>query len=163
MVQQAVVVPPFERQKLASSSLILSNAIRTLEKVPEEDEMFVLGDVKIYPQIENRFSRDKPLGVYLQLYNAALDPSTQAPALQVAYRIKKEGRVVAETMDEEGRSIWDVSPSRLVLIEVLSLGHLEPGEYQLEVEARDRITGQTLQIGNPLRLVADGSRVAMGR
>ena len=143
-LRQAIVPPSYPKEKLVGSSLILSQFIRPLGEIPKDNEMFVLGDVWIRPSLDKVFSRDGRLGVYLQIYNAALDQTDQAPSLKISYKISSEGETFIETLDESGRSIQFYSSQRVVLIKGLPLRHLKTGKYRVQIQVQDRISDETV-------------------
>ena len=140
-VKHGIIPPPSmrEREKLSSSSMLLSNHLQELPEAPARDQMFVLGDVKIRPSIDKSFSKKLPLGVYLHLYNFGMDQSSNTPQMQVAYRISRDGEVIGEATDSRGESIQFFSDRRMVLLKRLNLRSLEPGKYRLEVEVWDQV------------------------
>ncbi len=140
-VKHGIIPPPSmrEREKLSSSSMLLSNHMQELPEAPNQDQMFVLGDVKIRPSIDKSFSKKLPLGVYLHLYNFGMDQSSNTPQMQVAYRISRDGEVIGEATDSRGESIQFFSDRRMVLLKRLNLRSLEPGKYRLEVEVWDQV------------------------
>lgn len=152
VIRQAIV-PPSYSQELTQSSMILSDFIRPLGEIPKEDQMFVLGDVWIRPSMTKEFPADGPLGVYLQVYNAALDQSSYSPALSVRYRVLKDGEPVTETVDESGESIQFFSGQRVVLIKQLLLKGFSPGKYSMEVEVHDRISDQRIHARDQFEVV----------
>ncbi len=140
-VKHGIIPPPSmrEREKLSSSSILLSNHMQELPEAPNQDQMFVLGDVKIRPSIDKSFSKKLPLGVYLHLYNFGMDQSSNTPQMQVAYRISRDGEVIGEATDSRGESIQFFSDRRMVLLKRLNLRSLKPGKYRLEVEVWDQV------------------------
>jgi GWxTD domain-containing protein len=138
-VRTGILPPSYEQEKLAVSSLIMAEYIQFLAQVPESNQMFVLGDVKVRPSVDKRFQPDRPLGIYFHIYNARLDQATLRPSLRVLYRIVKDGHTVRDLVDESGESIQYSSQARAVLISRLDLQNLAPGQYGLEVEVEDRI------------------------
>ena len=140
-VKHGIIPPPSmrEREKLSSSSMLLSNHLQELPEAPARDQMFVLGDVKIRPSIDKSFSKKLPLGVYLHLYNFGMDQSSNTPQMQVAYRISRDGEVIGEATDSRGESIQFFSDRRMVLLKRLNLRSLKPGKYRLEVEVWDQV------------------------
>ena len=156
-VKQAIIPPASvkEKEKLSSSSLILSDFIQQLGELPKYDEMFVLGDVWIRPSIDKSFSRKLPLGIYLHLYNFGVDQSSNSPELEVNYRIRRGGQVIQEATDSGGESIQFVSGQRLVLIKRLDLGDREPGPYRIEVEAWDRLSDAKTRVEDNFRVEGD--------
>ena len=147
-VKHGIIPPPSmrEREKLSSSSLLLSNHMQELSEAPNQDQMFVLGDVKIRPSIDKSFSKKLPLGVYLHLYNFGMDQSSNTPQMQVAYRISRDGEVIGEATDSRGESIQFFSDRRMVLLKRLNLRGLEPGKYRLEVEVWDQVKDVRTQV-----------------
>lgn len=148
VVQRPIIPPPLSKENLSASSLVLSSAIQPLPTIPTRDVMFVLGDVKIYPKIDKRFTRQMPLGIYLQVYNVSLDPGTLAPSLRVSYKLSKDGQPLKAATDEKGESTQFFSGMRVVLIKQLSLTTLEPGKYQINVEVLDRLTDRKVEAGD---------------
>ncbi len=140
-VKHGIIPPPSmrEREKLSSSSMLLSNHMQELPEAPAQDQMFVLGDVKIRPSIDKSFSKKLPLGVYLHLYNFGMDQASNTPQMQVAYRISRDDEVIGEATDSGGESIQFFSDRRMVLLKRLNLRSLEPGKYRLEVEVWDQV------------------------
>lgn len=153
-MQSGVVAPSYQAQGLSASSLIVADFIQQLPEAPEMEQMFVLGDVKVRPSLSGAFPRNGTLGIYLQLYNTAIDQNTLAPAVRTTYRILKEGKPVLEVIDEKGSSLHFFSDRRLVLIKGVPLQGLEAGQYQLEVEIEDRIRNEKIVVQEDFRVVA---------
>lgn len=162
VVQKALIPPSAVEEKLGGSSLVLSDAIEPLTQVPEVDEMFVLGDVKIRPNMDNLFSERMPLGIYFQVYNASIDQSTLAPSLRATYNLLKDGQLLRSAVDENGESTQFSSGRRVVLIKRLSLAGLAPGRYQIELEITDRISQQTIKTSGEFTVVEE-RKLALGR
>jgi GWxTD domain-containing protein len=144
VTRRAVVPPHFKANEMAASSLILASAIRPLPEFPKQDEMFVLGDIWVYPNPSKLFTKSQPLGVYLQIYNVALDQATLAPSLKATYRLLRDGKVVSQDQDEGEGSMHFFSVNRVVFIKSLGLGDLAPGKYQVEVDVLDQIEGRSV-------------------
>jgi GWxTD domain-containing protein len=151
--QEALIPGAVQVDRLTTSSLIVSNAIRPLAEIPDGDPMFVIGDVWVLPILSNTFFREEPLGIYLQVYGMAFDESTLEPSLRIRYQALKNGEPVAEYVDEEGVTIQFYSPRRVVLIGGVPVQELEPGNYQVRVEVTDRITGETVEVVDQIRLM----------
>ena len=86
-ISKGLVPPAPSSNQLEASSLVLAEFIQTLGKAPEQDQMFVLGDVKVRPSIDKVFLPSDPLGVYLQLYHFGLDQSTKRPSSRLPIRL----------------------------------------------------------------------------
>ena len=144
--------------ELFLSSLLLSDSIKPLNQVPERDEMFVLGDVKVLPRPGHIFAPSMPLGVYFQVYNVQFDQMTGDPDVAVTYRLLQDGRELARAEDQAGESIYYVSNRRIVVLKELSLAGLEPGKYQVQIDVEDRLGGrktstvETFQVASEVAL-----------
>ncbi len=145
-VTKAIIPPQHPASKLAVSSVILSNYIKVLETAPEQEEMFVLGDVKVRPNLTNRFNAKTPLTLYFQVYNAEIDQATDKPHLQVTYRLSQKGKQLVEIVDENGDSVHYSSDRRVVLSRQFGLSALASGDYQIEVRVIDKLNDQELEI-----------------
>lgn len=145
VTKRAIVPPRFDEEGLEGSSLILSDSINALDEVPEDNEMFVLGDVRILPNFKAEFTNQMPLGIYLQLYNVELDESSLEPALSVKFTLMRDGEPLAAAVDETGESTQFFSRQRVVLLKNLSLSGLEPGKYQIEIEVVDQVSERTIK------------------
>ena len=153
VIRQGIFTPSYTGEELVASSLILSDSIRQLDDIQQQDQMFVLGDLKIRPSVGNTFSSSKPLGVYLQVYNAGMDQSTDRPSLRVRYKLLQGGENVAERVDEKGEAIQFFSQGRVVLVTIFSPQSLRPGRYRMEVEVQDRIRNQLVTAGEKFHVV----------
>ncbi|HSR50479.1 MAG TPA: GWxTD domain-containing protein [Acidobacteriota bacterium] len=151
-VVRKAILPPARQESLSASSMILSDHIVPLEQIPEDDDMFVIGDVKVRPNLEGTFETVNPLGVYLHVYNTGLDQASRQPHLRVEYQLLKGDEVVLSEADEKGESVYYFSSDRVVLIKGLSVSGLEPGSYRLKVKVDDQVLEQSVSVSEPLRL-----------
>ncbi|MFQ5738415.1 MAG: GWxTD domain-containing protein [Acidobacteriota bacterium] len=147
------IIPPAYKDDLNASSLLLSDRVQPLESIPVEEEMFVLGDVRVLPNLGKRFTPQMPLGLYFQVYDVALDQTTLTPSLRVAYKLFKDGRLLRMATDEEGQSTQFFSSRRVVLVKNLSLEGLQTGTYQVQVEVLDRINNRSVRLSDIFKIV----------
>ncbi len=143
VLRKALIPPKYPDDKLTLSTLVVSDSIRVLESIPNEEAMFVLGDVKIRPNLTRSFQQGADLRLYCQVYNAELDQTTLTPSLEVTYRILRDGERIFETSDGSGESIQLASGRRVVLIKQLPVQELQPGRYQLQLSVHDRILNRS--------------------
>ncbi len=153
VVRTAIAPSSYGSQELSASSLILSDMIIPLSRVPARDEMFILGDIKVRPSVSHLFSTENNLGIYLQLYNLGIDQASRTPWMETRYRILRDGQTVIELTGETGEGVRIYSDRRAVLVKTLPVRALEPGEYELEVEIQDRIREESLTLNQNFRLV----------
>jgi hypothetical protein len=142
--RKAIIPPKFRSEELSISSLILSDHVFLLDDFPDENSMFVLGDVKIRPSLNNVFSSDRPLAIYLQAYHMSLNQTDLQPSMRSTYRISREGDTVLELVDEAGQALQFFSSRRIVLIQELPVVGLKEGRYRLEVVLEDKLSEQSV-------------------
>jgi hypothetical protein len=139
--------------KLSCSSLILSNSISLLETNPGPNERFVLGDLKVVPNIARVFSPQELFWAYLHLYGFAVDESTSSPALQVTFQIAKGNETVWKTEEKRGESFQYFSPERIVIARPIEIDSLAEGDYSLLIKVEDLINNESLTIREKFRVI----------
>lgn len=134
-------VPRYEDGKLATSSMILAAKLESMEG-REAVGQFVIGQTKVIPNLTGLYHQGQPVGVYLQLYNTGIDQTTLRPSVDVEYALLKDGKELGKQA-EDWRGIRD-SGQRLTLARLLDIQALAPGEYEVTIRIRDRVSGQAL-------------------
>ncbi len=134
-------VPKYDPQKLSTSTLVLAAKLESLVDQPAVGQ-FVIGQTKVIPNVSGTYRRGQPVGVYLQVYNAGIDQTTLRPSVDVEYALLKDGKEMGK-QSEDWRGMSD-SGQRLTLARLLDSSGLAPGEYELAIRIRDRVSGQTL-------------------
>ncbi|GAB4239601.1 MAG: hypothetical protein Kow00109_14440 [Acidobacteriota bacterium] len=159
---RAILPPSWNGDGLKASSLILSDRMYQLEEVPQQEEMFVLGDFYVRPCLQCRFPSGRPVNAYLQLYDVAFDQTTGEPSLSFHYRIVRDGETVLDFDDAEGRSVQYFSNQRVVVAAGFPLERVEPGRYELRVEVKDNLSGKTLQLSQSFDVIPELAQSAEG-
>jgi hypothetical protein len=134
-------VPAFAVDRLAASSIVLASKLERAENTIAAGRFFI-GATKVVPNISASYMQGQPVGVYLQVYNAAIDQTTLRPAVDVDYVLVKDGKELARYR-EDWREINDAG-QRLTLTRLLDTRTLTTGEYEIQVHIRDQITGNKL-------------------
>jgi GWxTD domain-containing protein len=133
-------VPKFGT-KLSSSSLVLASRLEQIGDVPASRQ-FVIGDQKVIPNLSATYHQGAPVGVFMQIYNAGIDQTTLRPAVDVEYVLLQAGKEVGKQIEDwQGNSD---AGSRLTVARLLDTRRLVPGEYEIAIRIRDRVTGETL-------------------
>ena len=131
-------------EEFGASNVIVFDRLYFTDGQPDLTKAFnYLGGVKLYPSVDNIFSRERPLYAYLEVYNPAADQSSGAPDVTLKYAIRPEGSEPVSFTDitkRTGASYGD----RLVVLQPIPLRDLAPGRYQLEFKAEDLIRGKTV-------------------
>jgi hypothetical protein len=137
--EEALPVPRYDEETLASSTMILADL---LEKVPTRSigtGPFVIGTSKVRPRLSGSFGRGEKLGVYAQFYNFAPDEKTQKPNGSIQYEVTRDGsNVKVLDFTEDVTSIEGSSANQVTIEKLLPLQSLEPGKYTLRMTATDR-------------------------
>ena len=134
-------VPEFPTDRLSASSIVLAAKLENMER-GDAVSPFVIGTTKVIPNLSGIFHRNDPVGVYLQIYNAAIDQTTLRPAADAEYVLLKDGKELSKHL-EDWRGINDAG-QRLTLTRLIDTQTLAPGEYKIVVRIHDQVTGQTI-------------------
>ncbi len=137
----ALPVPKYDPQKLSTSTLVLAARLENLNDQPAVGQ-FVIGQTKVIPNVAGIYRRGDPVGVYMQVYNAGIDQTTLRPSVDVEYALLKDGKEIGK-QSEDWRGMSD-SGQRLTLARLIDTRQLAPGEYELAIRIRDRVSGQAL-------------------
>jgi GWxTD domain-containing protein len=137
-----LVVPRFEENKLSNSSLILADLIQPLPTNQVGTGPFVIGGTKVRPSVNQTFTRDQKLGIYMQVYNLGLDAKTHKPSLDVEYDLLKDGKSLL-VQPEDAAKLKDAS-QQFTLEKQMPLSVLQPGKYTVQIKVTDKINKQTL-------------------
>ena len=107
--------------------------------------MFVVGDTKVRPRVDDVFKRDEKLGIYMKLYNLGADENTHMPVGEVEYEIVKRGsneRVA--TLTEDLSQLPNASANQVTLEKFLNLNGFAPGQYTVRLKITDKAKKQVL-------------------
>jgi GWxTD domain-containing protein len=141
-LELGIHVPHYDEDKLSNSSLILADQIQPLPTNMVGSGPFVIGGTKVRPSVNQTFTRDQNLGIYMQVYNLGVDPKTHKPSAEVTYDIMKDGKpVVSKT--QAAAEIKNAS-QQMTLEQTMKLQPLQPGKYTVQIQVKDNIKNQTV-------------------
>lgn len=149
--QIGFVAPEFPSDRLSASSVVLAAKLENMEAGGAVGP-FVIGTTKVVPNLSGAYRRGQPVGVYLQIYNAATDQTTLRPAADAEYVLIKNGKELSKEL-EDWRQIDDAG-QRLTLTRLIDTRKLEPGEYQIQIRIRDHVSGETIAPAASFTIVA---------
>jgi len=135
-------VPRYEEDKLANSSLILADLIQPLPTSQVGSGPFVIGGTKVRPSVNQSFTRDQRLGIYMQVYNLGLDEKTHKPSVDVQYSILKDGKPVLD--QPEDPTNLKRAAQQFTVEKTMPLGALSPGKYTVQIKVTDNVRKQTV-------------------
>ena len=100
-----------------------------------------MGPFKMRPNLRGSYGRDEYLAVYFEVYDYAVDPSTNAASLSVEYAIVAKGDARRPVFRDVTRAV--VSDADRVLVpRQIALSAYNPGEYEIRFRVTDKISGQ---------------------
>ena len=144
VVNTRLAVPRFEDDQLSTSSLILADDIQRVSIKDIGLGQFVLGDMKVRPRMDQAFTPEDRMGIFLQVYNLKVDDKTHKADASVEYRVLKEqGTEPLLKFNLPSDKVPDHG-EEMTLANTITLGSLAPGKYKLEVAVTDNLARQTI-------------------
>jgi GWxTD domain-containing protein len=141
VIKQGFVVPKFEEGKLATSTMILASKIEPLAgRLPSGQ--FVLGSLKVIPNAMGEFKQDQTMGIYLQVYNIAIDQATLRPSVDIEYVISQRDKEIARIKEDGKNSLSTTNSQQITLARMIPLKDFKPGHYDVQVIVKDNVAGQ---------------------
>lgn len=142
IVNLGFAVPRYDDKKLSTSSMVLTSRLRaTTDR--DIGGMFVIGGAKVIPNLAGIYRQGEEIGVYMQVYNAGIDQTTLRPAVDVEYILLKDGKELMKQA-EDWSGLSD-SGQRLTLARLLPSALMPPGEYEVKIVVKDRVTTQVIE------------------
>src|SRR5271165_5441365 len=146
-----VMVPEFNEDKLASSSLILADH---MEKVPTKNVgsgSFVIGETKFaYPHLDGAngqpasFKRDQRMNLWMQVYNLQADDKTKKASANIEYEIVNVANNQAMLHSSESTDTMGNVGDQITLEKSLALTSFQPGIYKLTIKVADNVSKQQI-------------------
>jgi hypothetical protein len=134
-------VPKYDAKQLSTSTLVLAAKLQNTSDQPAVGQ-FTIGQFKVIPNVARTYRKGDPVGIYMQVYNAGIDQTTLRPSVDVDYVLLKDGKELGK-MPEDWRGMSDAG-QRLTLARLITSDQLAPGEYELMIRIKDRVSGQSL-------------------
>ena len=138
--EAVLVVSRVPDDQLALSSLMLADRI---EPQAEDSvrEQFVLGAVKVYPNIRGEFIKDRDLLLYFQIYNLGIDQVTKRPYGEILYKVLAGDREALRLTQYIGKQ--EATDGTVSIAQSIPLSGLQPGLYRVRIEVQDFIHNRT--------------------
>ena len=139
-----LTVPKYEEGTLQTSSIILANSVSSAPSNSDQFERFVIGDMKILPDVMTEYLPGQNLLPYMQIYNMDIDQTSQKPSLDVTFTVKSGDTIVEEIKGNSTNSEQFYYGQRVVLLGKIRLKNVVPGKYSLEIRVLDNISNRTV-------------------
>ncbi len=144
VVHHGFQVPKYAEGQLSTSSLMVAERIEPLQGRLAAGP-FVLGNLKVRPNVNGIFAQGDPIGLYLQIYNPSIDQTTLRPAVEVEYVLLREGREVLRLPEDGQNGLTRFLTQQITLARVIPSDSLPPGAYTVKIRIRDQVSGQTIE------------------
>jgi GWxTD domain-containing protein len=141
VLKQSFTVPRFEEGKLSHSTMVLASSIQPLTG-QQETSQFVFGSLKVIPNATAEYKQDQVLGIYMQVYNIAIDQATLKPNVDIEYLITREGSEVLRVKEDGKNNLGTVNRIQITLARLFPLENFTPGTYEVQVIIKDNVTSQ---------------------
>ncbi len=143
VIHQGFVVPKYPEGELSTSTLVLASRLEPIEgRLPTGQ--FVFGSLKVIPNATGVFKADQTMGVYMQVYNVAIDQASLRPSLDIEYTITQKDKEVARIKEDGSNSLSTLNSQQVTLARLIPLKDLKPGFYNLSVRITDNVVGKTI-------------------
>lgn len=155
---RAFIVPEYNDDKLAASSLILADKMR---QVPSKDigtGQFVIGNTYIRPRVTGSaakpvtYKRNQDLDFWMQVYNLKINPKTKQNEATVNYRVTDLGSHKTLFETTEAASKLNPNSDQVTLEKSMPLASLQPGKYQITISVNDGVSKQQLAQSAPFEV-----------
>lgn len=143
VIKQGFVVPRYEEGKLSTSTLILASTIEPMSGRLSTGQ-FVLGSLKVKPNATGEFKPDQSLGVYMQVYNVAVDQATLRPSVDIEYLVSQRDKEVLRIKEDGKNGMSSINTQQITLARTFPLKQFKPGFYDVQVIVKDNVAGVTL-------------------
>jgi len=148
---RGLVVPEFNEDKLASSSLILADRMEKVATKSVGSGSFVLGETKLaYPHMDGAdgkpasFKRDQRMSLWMQVYNLQQDDKTKKPSAKIEYEIVNLANNQPVIHSSESTDQMGNVGDQITLEKTVTLSSLQPGLYRLTVKVDDNVSKQQI-------------------
>jgi GWxTD domain-containing protein len=142
VVNTRLAVSPMPEDQLEASSLILADQIEPVAARDIGIGQFVIGSTKVRPKLDGKFQNDQPLGIYVQFYNLKVDDTTHQNNLSLDIKVT-QGQQTVDHLVKTGAELKQTG-DQVTYKQLIPAKALPPGKYQLEIQATDLLTKQTV-------------------
>jgi GWxTD domain-containing protein len=152
---RGIEVPKFFDEKLATSTLILADAISPVDSHSIGAGNCVIGNTKVCPRVTSNsttpvnFKRNQQLNFWMQVYNLGIDENSKSNLATVTYQIidAATNNVVLEKQLES--KDLGAHSDQLTVEKTLPMAGLQPGKYKVTIKVNDEISKQEIAQSAP--------------
>ncbi len=129
-----IVVPEYNEDKLASSSLILADSMEKVASKNVGSGSFVIGETKLtYPHLDGAdgkpasFKHDQRMSLWMQVYNLQADEKTKKSSAKIEYEIVNIANNQSVLHSSESTDTMSNVGDQVTLEKSLALNAFQPG------------------------------------
>jgi len=157
-------VPKYpDKEGLQTSTIILANSVSSAPMNVDQLDQFVLGDMKVIPNVKADYVPGEYLVAYMQIYDMQIDQTSQKPSLDITFLIKEKDKVVEEIKATPENAQQFFYGPRVVLLGKIPLKETTAGKYTLEIRVRDNIANRTISTSADYRVMKPVPEVASSK
>ena len=152
---RGIEVPKFFDEKLATSTLILSDAITPVDSHSIGAGNCVIGNTKVCPRVTPNpatpvnYKRNQQLNFWMQVYNLGIDENSKSNLATVTYQIvdtTTNSVVFEKQLDSKDLGAHS---DQLTVEKSLPMAGLQPGKYKVTIKVNDEISKQEIAQSAP--------------
>lgn len=141
-INQRLAVPRYPDEKLSISSVILADLIEDLPPRQVATGSWILGGMKVRPNVKDEFRRNADLKIWFQVYNLKVDEQSHKPSATLEMLITRNGQEVRKITEDSTE--LSSAAQQMTLTKSLPLADFEPGEYSLQVKVTDNLSKEII-------------------
>lgn len=140
--QETLLLVPSYKEKLSLSSILLAvEASPGRENDSIADGFMTWSGWKVYPSADNRFSRQKNIYCYFEIYGFQVDQSTSLAHVDLNYLVMKGDAIVLRSPKTFSSTASNYLGDRVAVLAAIPVAGLEPGSYDLDFDVQDQVSG----------------------
>jgi GWxTD domain-containing protein len=153
--KRSVSVPKYDDDKLAASSLILSDSMHRVPTKEIGSGNFVIGNTWIRPRVSAgpktpvNFKRNQDLSFWMQVYNLGIDEKSKKNNAQIEYEVTDLATNKAILTTSETSQKLSPNSDQVTLEKSMPLASLQPGKYQVTIKVNDGVSKQQIAESAP--------------
>ncbi len=148
-------VPEFHDEKLATSTLILSDAMAPVDSHSIGAGNCVIGNTKICPRVTANaatpvnYKRNQNLNFWMQVYNLGIDENSKSNLATVTYQIIDTATNTVVFEKQLDSKDLGAHSDQLTVEKTLPIAGLQPGKYKVTIKVNDEISKQEIAQSAP--------------
>ncbi len=152
---RGIEVPKYFDEKLATSTLILSDAITPVDSHSIGAGNCVIGNTKVCPRVTANaatpvnYKRNQNLNFWMQVYNLGIDENSKSNLATVTYQIidtATSNVIFEKQLDSKDLGAHS---DQLTVEKSLPIAGLQPGKYKVTIKVNDEISKQEIAQSAP--------------